>query len=89
MMWKICLARSLVNYSPSSRKDHLVLRKMKKKCPRCEHKYMFLIDTCVIYDKYYICENCGYCDFRNSKKLSKEENKKRLKALGVRMNVSL
>ena len=50
---------------------------VKHKCPRCGHKKARLVATCITYDEYFICENCGHCDFSASKKLTPEENEKR------------
>ena len=60
-------------------------RNKMEKCPRCFSKNRELIDRCVIYDHYHICKNCGHCDFSHSKRLSKEENKERLRAVMLRL----
>lgn len=56
---------------------------VKHKCPECSHPLAELVDTCVIYDKYYICAKCGYADFDHSKKLNPTENGKRMRQIGI------
>jgi len=58
-----------------------IFKEMEKKCPKCGSEDRRLIDTCIIYDKYYICKKCGYCDFSFSLTLSRKENKKRMSGI--------
>ena len=58
-----------------------LLKEMEKICPKCGSEDRELIDTCIIYDKYYICKKCGCCDFSMSKTLTRKENKKRMKGI--------
>ena len=58
----------------------------KKGCPDCGSKDRRLIDKCVIYSHYYICNKCGLCDFSESRRLTEEENDKRLSDLMLRLN---
>ena len=56
---------------------------VQHKCPECGCDKARLIDTCIIYDKYYICKNpkCGYSDFNDSKELTPEEDAERKRKL--------
>jgi predicted RNA-binding Zn-ribbon protein involved in translation (DUF1610 family) len=55
--------------------------KLPRLCPKCHLSSMELIDKCIIYDKYYICRKCGYCDFSESIELSKAENERRVRGI--------
>ena len=59
---------------------------IKRGCPKCGNLDRRLIDKCIIYDKYYICKKCGFCDFSRSKRLTDEENDRRLADLMLRLN---
>ena len=54
---------------------------VKHLCPKCGHKKARIVKTCIIYDEYFICENCGHCDFSASKHLSEADNNARQVAI--------
>jgi hypothetical protein len=52
-----------------------------RQCKECKYPKMYRIEGCIIYDKYYLCPHCGLCDFSNSRKLTKAENKEKFEKL--------
>lgn len=50
-------------------------------CPICGSRRRRLINTCVLYDKYYVCKKCGHCDFSESRMLTPKQNLERMRGI--------